>query len=39
MTVAQSLKLQGRSVLSFLIDACHAHAPGIATPTLLPATQ
>jgi transposase len=36
MTVAQTLRLQGRSVLAFLIEACHAHLAGTRTPTLLP---
>jgi transposase len=39
MTVAQTLRLQGRSVLTFLIEACRAHAAGTATPTLLPTTR
>lgn len=36
MTVAHSLRLQRRSVLAFLVDACHAHRHGLPTPSLIP---
>jgi transposase len=39
MTAAQTLRLQGRSVFAFLIEACQAHLAGASSPSLLPTTQ
>lgn len=39
MTVSQTLRQQGRSVLGFLVDACRAHIHGTSAPSLLPATR
>jgi len=39
MTVAQTLRLQGRSVFSSLIEACQAHVGSASGPTLLPTTR
>jgi transposase len=39
MTVAQTLRLQRRSVLTFLIQACHAQAGTASIPTLLPSPR
>jgi len=39
MTVAHTLRLQKRSVLAFLVDACHAKLHNRSTPTLLPAIR
>jgi transposase len=39
MTVAQTLRLQGRSVFAFLIEACQAHLAGASSPSLLPTTR
>lgn len=39
MTVAQTLRLQGRSVFAFLIDACQAHLGGASYPSLVPTTR
>ena len=36
MTVAQTLRLQRRSVCAFLIEACQAHLAGARSPSLLP---
>ena len=35
MTVIQTLKLNGRSVMQFLSDALHAHRQGLSSPALL----
>jgi transposase len=37
LTVAQTLRLQGRPVLTYLYDALCAHRKGVSTPKLLPA--
>jgi transposase len=39
MTVAQTLRLQARSVFAFLIEACQAHLAGASSPSLLPTTR
>ena len=39
MTVMQTLRLQGRSVLRFLTDACQARIAGAPAPSLLPSTR
>ena len=39
LTAAQTLRLQGRSVLDFVEQTIRAHAIGHATPSLLPAVQ
>ena len=39
LTAAQTLRLQGRSVLDFVEQTIRAHALGHATPSLLPAVQ
>jgi transposase len=39
MTVTHSLRLQKRSVLAFLNEACHASMHGGSTPTLIPLTR
>lgn len=39
MTVSQTLRLQGRSVCAFLIEACRAHLAGTRSPSLLPSTR
>ncbi|NUN49128.1 MAG: transposase [Candidatus Brocadiae bacterium] len=39
LTTAQTLRLQGRSVLDFVEQTIRAHALGHATPSLLPAVQ
>jgi transposase len=37
LTVSQTLRLQGRSVLAYLYEALCAHRKGLPTPKLLPA--
>jgi transposase len=37
LTVAQSLRLQGRPVLDFLVKSFEAHRHGSQTPSILPA--
>jgi len=39
MTAAHSLRLQKRSVLAFLVGACHASLHNRSTPTLLPVVR
>lgn len=39
MTVAHSLRLQGRSVFAFLVQACRALQDATRMPSLLPATR
>ncbi|MBL9028431.1 MAG: IS66 family transposase [Myxococcales bacterium] len=39
MTVAHSLRLQKRSILKFLVDACHAHRRRLLPPSLIPSTR
>lgn len=39
MTVTHSLRLQKRSVLAFLDEACHASLHGTSTPTLIPSPR
>lgn len=39
MTVAHTLRLQKRSILAFLVEACHASLHTASTPTLLPAVR
>jgi transposase len=39
MTVAQSLRLQKRSVLGFLVQACQAHSQQSLTPSLIPSSR
>ena len=39
MSVSQTLRLQGRSVFAFLIEACRAHLAGARSPSLLPSTR
>lgn len=39
MSVAHSLRLQKRSVLAFLDEACHASIHGGSSPTLIPVTR
>jgi hypothetical protein len=36
LTVVQSLRLQGRSVLTFLYEAIRAHRSGLKAPSLVP---
>lgn len=39
MSVAQSLRLQKRSVLAFLVEACHANANRLRGPSLIPSPR
>lgn len=39
MTVAQTLRMQKRRILAFLIEACHAHTSGLPTPSLIPSPR
>jgi transposase len=39
MTLAQTLRLQGRSVFAFLTEACQAHLAGTPSPSLLPTSR
>ncbi|MBL9026740.1 MAG: transposase [Myxococcales bacterium] len=39
MTVAHSLRLQKRSILKFLVDACHARRRRLLPPSLIPSTR
>ena len=39
MTVAHTLRLQGRSVFKFVVEACQAHLAGAPLPSLLPITR
>lgn len=39
MTVAHSLRLQKRSILTFLIEACHAYRRHLPPPSLIPSTR
>jgi transposase len=39
MTVAQTLRLQGRSVFKFVVEACQAHRAGAPLPSLIAITR